>query len=76
MSKLLYLHVFEGAREILICCIKEHGLIRKDLVELDAFLAYHHQNYKVRGSYFEEGVAHICKDMKCVRGHIIDTNIV
>ena len=76
MDKWLYFHVFDDSTEVLMCCVKEKILTREDLVELDAFLAYYGQNYKVRRSDFEEGVTHTCENMKCVRGHIIDANII
>jgi len=75
MDRWLYFHIFDDDKEVLVCCVKERILIRKDLVELDAFLAYYDQNYKVRGSDFEEGVSHTCESMQCVRQHIIDANI-
>lgn len=75
MDKWLYFHVFDGDREVLFSCVKEKILTKEDLVELDNFLAYYNQNYKVRKSDFEEGVTHTCKDMKCVRKHIIDANV-
>ena len=75
MDKWLYFHVFDDDKEILMCCVKEEILKREDLVKLDEFLAFYDQNYKVRGSAFEEGVSHTCPDMKCVRKHIIDVNI-
>lgn len=76
MGEWLYFHVFDDDKPIVVCCVKEKILNREDLVELDQFLAYYKQNYKVRKFDFEEGVIHTCKDMKCVRKHIIDANII
>lgn len=76
MDKWLYFHVFDDTKPVVMCCVRKEILAREDLVELDNFLAYYGQNYKVRESMFEEGVSHTCKDMKCVRRHIIDANII
>jgi hypothetical protein len=76
MDRWLYFHVFDDDREVVVCCVKENILAKQDLVDFDAFLAYYGQNYKVRGSNFEEGVSHTCASMKCVRGHVIDANII
>ncbi len=75
MDKLLYFHIINNGKEILICCINEKILVKEDLGRLDAFLAYYGQNYKVRGSEVDE-IPHTCQDMKCMRGHIIDTNLI
>lgn len=75
MDKLLYFHIFGAGKEVLVCCVKEKVLVQEDLVKLDAFLAYYNQNYKLHGSDKEE-LSHTCQDMKCVRGHIIDVNLI
>ena len=73
MGKWLYFHVFDDDIEVIVCCIKEKNLIKKDLTDFDAFLAYYSQNYKVRRANC--GTTHTCADMKCMRKHIIDLNI-
>lgn len=74
-DKWLYFHIFEGTEQVLMPCIREDILSKKDLEELAVFLAYYKQRYKIRTSIFEEGVDHSCENMKCVRRHIIDFNV-
>lgn len=74
MDKWLYFCVFDGNIEVLVCCVEEQILCMEGLVELDQFLAYYGQNYKIRKSD-SATPAHTCENMKCVRTHIIDANI-
>jgi hypothetical protein len=74
MEKWLYFHVFDDDAEVLVCCAKEKIFTKEDLVQLDAFLSYYGQNYKLHRSDFED-TTHTCFDMKCIRKHVIDVNI-
>lgn len=71
----LYFHIFDGDKQLLMCCIKENIIKEEDLAKLDTFLAYYKQNYKIRSSHFQEGIDHICDGVNCVRTHIIDMNV-
>lgn len=75
MDKWLYIHIFDGNKQVLMHCIKETNMNRSDFEQLAEFLEYYGQRYKVRSSIFVEGVDHDCENVKCIRRHVIDYNV-
>lgn len=72
----LYITITSNGQEIATCCILQEDLPEKDLIDFDSFLAYHKYNYSIRNSMFVENVSHVCKDVKEIRVHVIDSTIL
>jgi hypothetical protein len=74
MDNWLYFQIFGGNKKVIVCCIKASIPKPEELIELDNFLAYYGQNYRMRTSMFEEAADVYCGNMKEIRASIIDAN--